>query len=94
MPSEGSFQEMKEKVVEEFEMAFLSELVSTHHGNISKAAHAAKEERASRIPASLAEAWDGPAGVFCGLGAVFLRRVSRSKGKQDFPCVMFTGRWA
>ncbi|HKO30398.1 MAG TPA: sigma-54 dependent transcriptional regulator [Nitrospiraceae bacterium] len=45
MPSEGSFQEMKEKVVEEFEMAFLSELLSTHHGNISKAARAAKKER-------------------------------------------------
>jgi transcriptional regulator with GAF, ATPase, and Fis domain len=45
MPSEGSFQEMKEKVIEEFEMAFLSELLSTHHGNISQAARAAKKER-------------------------------------------------
>ena len=45
MPSGGSFQEMKEKVIEEFEMAFLSELLSTHHGNISQAARAAKKER-------------------------------------------------
>ena len=45
MPSEGGFQEMKEKVIEEFEMAFLSELLSTHHGNISQAARAAKKER-------------------------------------------------
>jgi two-component system response regulator GlrR len=40
-----SFQDMKEKVVEEFERAYLSELLSTHHGNISKAARAAKKER-------------------------------------------------
>ena len=45
LPSEGSFQEMKEKVIEEFEMAFLRELLSTHHGNISRAARAAKKER-------------------------------------------------
>jgi len=45
MPSGGSFQEMKEKVIEEFEIAFLSELLSTHHGNISRAARAAKKER-------------------------------------------------
>jgi two-component system response regulator GlrR len=45
MPSEGSFQKVKEKVIEEFEMAFLSELLSTHHGNISRAARAAKKER-------------------------------------------------
>jgi transcriptional regulator with GAF, ATPase, and Fis domain len=45
MPSECSFQEMKEKVIEEFEMAFLRELLSTHHGNISRAARAAKKER-------------------------------------------------
>jgi transcriptional regulator with GAF, ATPase, and Fis domain len=44
-PMEGSFQEMKEKVIEEFEMAFLSTLLSTHHGNISRAARAAKKER-------------------------------------------------
>jgi transcriptional regulator with GAF, ATPase, and Fis domain len=47
MPGEGSFQEMKEKVIEEFEMAFLCELLSTHHGNISQAARAAKKERRS-----------------------------------------------
>jgi len=40
-----SFQAMKTKVVEEFERAYLSELLSTHHGNISKAARAAKKER-------------------------------------------------
>ena len=45
MPGEGSFQEMKEKVIEEFEMAFLCKLLSTHHGNISQAARAAKKER-------------------------------------------------
>ena len=45
MSSEGSFQEMKDKVIEEFEMAFLSGLLSTHHGNISQAARAAKKER-------------------------------------------------
>jgi transcriptional regulator with GAF, ATPase, and Fis domain len=45
IPSEGSFQKMKEKVIEEFERAFLSELLSTHQGNISRAARAAKKER-------------------------------------------------
>jgi transcriptional regulator with GAF, ATPase, and Fis domain len=45
MPNEGSFHEMKEKVIEEFEMAYLSELLSTYHGNISQAARAAKKER-------------------------------------------------
>ncbi len=45
IPSGGSFQEMKEKVIVEFEMAFLSQLLSTHHGNISRAARAAKKER-------------------------------------------------
>jgi two-component system response regulator GlrR len=45
MPSECGFQEMKEKVIEEFEMAFLSELLSAYHGNISRAARAAKKER-------------------------------------------------
>lgn len=45
MPSGGGFQEMKEKMIEEFEMAFLSELLSAHHGNISRAAKAAKKER-------------------------------------------------
>ncbi len=45
MPYEGSFQDMKEKVIAEFERAYLSELLSTHRGNISKAARAAKKER-------------------------------------------------
>ncbi len=40
-----SFQEMKEKVIEEFERAYLSELLTSHHGNISKAARAAQKER-------------------------------------------------
>ena len=41
----GSFQDMKAKIIEEFERAYLSELLATHHGNISKAARAAKKER-------------------------------------------------
>lgn len=45
MPDEGGFQEMKTKVIEEFERAYLSELLSSHHGNISRAARAAKKER-------------------------------------------------
>ena len=45
MPNDGSFQKMKEKVIEEFERAFLSELLSTHRGNISQAARTAKKER-------------------------------------------------
>ena len=40
-----SFQDMKAKVIEEFERAYLSELLTTHHGNISKAARAARKER-------------------------------------------------
>ena len=40
-----SFQTMKTKVIEEFERAYLSELLSTYHGNISKAARAANKER-------------------------------------------------
>jgi two-component system, NtrC family, response regulator GlrR len=42
---DASFQAMKTKVIEEFERAYLSELLSTHHGNISQAARAAKKER-------------------------------------------------
>lgn len=42
---DSSFQSMKTKVIEEFELAYLSELLATHHGNISKAARAAKKER-------------------------------------------------
>jgi two-component system, NtrC family, response regulator GlrR len=41
----SSFQDMKTRVIEEFERAYLSELLATHHGNISKAARAAKKER-------------------------------------------------
>ena len=40
-----SFQDMKTKVVEEFERAYLGELLTAHQGNISKAARAAKKER-------------------------------------------------
>ena len=43
--SSNSFQDMKAKVIEEFERAYLSELLSTHQGNISKAARVAKKER-------------------------------------------------
>ena len=42
---QSSFQDMKAKVIEEFERAYLSELLAVHHGNISKAARAAKKER-------------------------------------------------
>lgn len=40
-----SFQSMKTKVIEEFERTYLIELLSTHQGNISKAARVAKKER-------------------------------------------------
>lgn len=43
--TESSFQEMKAKVIEEFERAYLDELLSTNHGNISQAARVAKKER-------------------------------------------------
>ena len=43
--SQSSFQDMKAKVIEEFERAYLSELLAAHQGNISKAARAAKKER-------------------------------------------------
>ena len=42
---ESSFHDMKEKIIDEFEMTFLSELLSIHHGNISRAARAAKKDR-------------------------------------------------
>ncbi|HYQ60255.1 MAG TPA: sigma 54-interacting transcriptional regulator [Desulfatiglandales bacterium] len=45
LSSEDSFQEMKAKVIEEFERAYLSELLSANQGNISKAARVAKKER-------------------------------------------------
>lgn len=41
----SSFQDMKAKVIEEFERAYLTELLATHQGNISKAARAARKER-------------------------------------------------
>ncbi len=41
----SSFQAMKIKVIEEFERAYLVELLSSHHGNISKAARVAQKER-------------------------------------------------
>ena len=41
----SSFQDMKAKVIEEFERAYLSELLTVHQGNISKAARAANKER-------------------------------------------------
>lgn len=41
----SSFQDMKAKVIEEFERAYLMELLTNYRGNISKAARAAKKER-------------------------------------------------
>ena len=45
MRDEGGFQKMRTKVIEEFELTYLSDLLSTHQRNISKAARAAKKER-------------------------------------------------
>jgi transcriptional regulator with GAF, ATPase, and Fis domain len=42
---QGGFQAMKAKMIDEFERAYLSKLLSSHQGNISKAARAAKKER-------------------------------------------------
>lgn len=42
---QSSFQDMKAKVIEEFERVYLTELLAVHQGNISKAARAAKKER-------------------------------------------------
>lgn len=39
------FQAMKIKMIDEFERAYLSQMLSTHQGNISKAARAARKER-------------------------------------------------
>ncbi len=41
----GGFQAMKVKVIDEFERAYLWQILSAHHGNISQAARAAKKER-------------------------------------------------
>lgn len=40
-----SFNQMKTRVVEEFERSYLCQLLQTHNGNISKAARAAQKER-------------------------------------------------
>jgi len=42
---QSGFQAMKAKVIDEFERAYLSQILSAHQGNISKAARAAKKER-------------------------------------------------
>lgn len=42
---QGGFQAMKAKMIDEFERAYLSKLLSSYQGNISKAARAAKKER-------------------------------------------------
>jgi transcriptional regulator with GAF, ATPase, and Fis domain len=42
---QGGFQAMKAKMIDEFERAYLSKLLSSHQGNISKAARAARKER-------------------------------------------------
>jgi DNA-binding NtrC family response regulator len=41
----GEFQAMKAKAVDEFERAYLSQILSVHQGNVSKAARAAPKER-------------------------------------------------
>lgn len=42
---QGGFQAMKAKMIDQFEQAYLSKLLSSHQGNISKAARAAHKER-------------------------------------------------
>ena len=42
---QGGFQVMKAKMIDEFERAYLWQILSAHQGNISKAARAAKKER-------------------------------------------------
>ena len=39
------FQAMKTKIIDGFERTYLSQVLSAHHGNISKAARAAQKER-------------------------------------------------
>ena len=41
----SGFQEMKTKVIDEFERAYLWQILSAHQGNISQAARVAKKER-------------------------------------------------
>lgn len=43
--NQGGFQAMKAKVIDEFERAYLCQILSAHQGNISQAARAAKKER-------------------------------------------------
>jgi transcriptional regulator with GAF, ATPase, and Fis domain len=46
MPTDQcGFQAMKSKVIDEFERAYLCQILSTYQGNISKAARVAKKER-------------------------------------------------
>lgn len=42
---QGGFQAMKAKMIDEFERAYLWQILSAHQGNISQAARAAKKER-------------------------------------------------
>ena len=42
---QSGFQAMKVKMIDQFERAYLSKLLSSHQGNISKAARAARKER-------------------------------------------------
>lgn len=42
---QDGFQAMKAKVIDEFERAYLSQILSTHRGNISQSARAAQKER-------------------------------------------------
>jgi two-component system, NtrC family, response regulator GlrR len=41
----GGFQAMKARMIDEFERAYLSKLLSSHQGNVSQAARAAQKER-------------------------------------------------
>jgi transcriptional regulator with GAF, ATPase, and Fis domain len=45
LPDQCGFQAMKSKAIEQFERAYLCRILSTHQGNISQAARAAKKER-------------------------------------------------
>jgi DNA-binding NtrC family response regulator len=42
---EASFQEVKARVIKQFERTYLQNLMITHHGNVSQAARAAKKDR-------------------------------------------------
>lgn len=45
LTSQYGFQAMKTKMIDEFERTYLSQILSTYQGNISKAARAAQKER-------------------------------------------------